>query len=85
MSSVLCNSKETDLARIPLAQVPKQAISRLLSTVLGHEVAWSYNSRLRGDVASELAAIFGQIRQGDFKYQHYRLLSLLVIKTALRC
>lgn len=55
---------------------PQKAISRLLSTLQGHEVAFNLRSKTgNGDIASELSTLFRRVRNGDFSYEHYRALS----------
>lgn len=64
-------------------QGPQKVISRLLSVLLGHEVA--LNLRLKtgnGDIASKLSTLFRRIRNSDFNYEYYRALLRLVIKQA---
>ena len=62
---------------------PQKAISRLLSALLGHEVALDLRSKTGSqDIASELSAFFRRVRNGNFKYEHYRALSRLVVKKA---
>jgi hypothetical protein len=61
-------------------QGPQKAISRLLSALLGHEVALDLRSKTgNGDIASELYTLIKRVRNGDFSYEHYRALSRLVI------
>ena len=60
-----------------------KAVSRLLSTLQGHDVALALHSKIgSGDVAWALSTLFGRVRNGDFNYEQYRPLSLLVIKNA---
>lgn len=60
-----------------------QVISRLLTTLLGHEVAFNLNSKNRnGKIAFELAMLFARVQNGGFNYEHYRALSRLVIEKA---
>ena len=62
---------------------PQKAISRLLTTLMGHEVAFNLRSKTgSGDLASELSALFRRVRNGDFNYEHCRALSRLVVKQA---
>ncbi len=62
---------------------PPKAISRLLSTLQGHEVAFGLRSKTRnGNIVSELSTLVGRVQNGDFNYEHYRVLSRLVIKEA---
>ncbi|MCJ1430243.1 hypothetical protein MMC29_008160 [Sticta canariensis] len=64
-------------------QGPLNAVSRLLNTLAGHDVALTLRSNVgTGDLASELSTLFGRVRKGDFNYQQYRPLSLLVINRA---
>ena len=64
-------------------QGPPKAISRLLSTLQGHEVALDLRSRTgHGDIASELSTLFRRVRNGDFSYEQYRALSRLILKKA---
>ena len=59
------------------------AVSRLLNTLVGHDVALTLRSKTgSGDLASELSTLFRRVRNGDFNYQQYRPLSLLVIQKA---
>ena len=61
----------------------RKTVSRLISTLLGHEVALDLQSKTgSGDVASELSALFRRVRNGNFNYEHYRALSHLVVKQA---
>ncbi|KAI9804850.1 MAG: hypothetical protein M1825_001219 [Sarcosagium campestre] len=61
----------------------QKAISRLLSTLLGHEVAFNLRSKARSEnIASELSSIIRRVQSGNFNYEHYRALSKLVIKQA---
>ena len=56
-------------------------ISRLLSTLRGHEAAFDLRSKTGyGDVASELSTLFNRVRNGDFSYEHYHELSRLVVR-----
>jgi len=51
---------------------PQKATSRLLTTLMGHEVALNLRSKTANrNVASELATLVGRIRKGDFNYEHY--------------
>ncbi len=60
-----------------------KAVSRLLHTLLGHDVSFALHSKTgSGDLVSELATLFRRVGNGDFNYQQYRPLSLLVIKNA---
>ena len=59
---------------------PSKAISRLLYTLQGHEVALNlYSKSGNEDIASELYTLFRRVRNGDFNYEHYRALTRLVI------
>ena len=59
----------------------QKAISRLLSTLLGHEVALDLRSQTSNqNVASELATLFGRIQNRDFNYEYYRSLVRLVLE-----
>ena len=61
----------------PAAQ---KAVSRLLYTLQGHEVALDLRSKFSDqNVASELATLFRRIQNRDFKYEYYRSLVRLVI------
>ncbi|RMZ85501.1 hypothetical protein DV736_g6579, partial [Chaetothyriales sp. CBS 134916] len=61
----------------------QKAISRLLSALMGAEVALGLQSKTSSrEVAAELAILFGRVRQGDFNYDHYRPLVKLVIQKA---
>ena len=63
---------------------PQKEISRLLSTLLNHEVAYNLRSKIRsGVIASELySGLFGRVLSSDFNYEPYRALSQLVIEQA---
>jgi len=62
---------------------PPKAISRLISTLQGHEVAFDLRSKTgNGSIASELSTLFGRVQKGYFNYEHYRALLRLVIKKA---
>ena len=64
-------------------QGPQKATSRLLVTLMGHEVAFNLRSETgNGDLASELSTLFRRVRNGDFNYEPYRALFRLVIKKA---
>lgn len=64
-------------------QGPLKAVSRLLSILQAHDVALTLRSKTgAGDLASELSNPFRRVRNGDFNYQQYCPLSLLVIKNA---
>jgi len=59
----------------------RKAISRLLTALMGAEVALVLRLKTSSrDVATELAFLFGRVRNGDFNYDHYRPLVKLVIK-----
>lgn len=61
----------------------QKAISRLLSALMGAEVALDLRSKPSSrDVVSELAALVRRVRKGDFSYAHYRPLVRLVIQKA---
>jgi hypothetical protein len=62
---------------------PRKAISRLLNTLEGHEVALDLQSKTgSGDIASDLSTLFRRVRNGSFNYQQYRPLARLVINKA---
>lgn len=64
-------------------QGPPKAVSRLLSTLLAHEVAFTLRSKIAaGDLASDLFTLFRRVRNGDFDYKPYLALSRLVVKKA---
>ena len=64
-------------------QEPSKAVSRLLSILQGHDVAFTLRSKTgAGVLAAELSTLFRRVRNGDFNYQQYRTLSLLVINLA---
>ncbi|MCJ1359148.1 MAG: hypothetical protein MMC33_009148, partial [Icmadophila ericetorum] len=64
-------------------QGPPKAISKLLYTLQGHEVAFDLRSKTGSrTIASELSTLFGRVQNGDFNYKHYRALSRLVINEA---
>ena len=61
----------------------QKTISRLLSALQGHDTAFKLRSKIRNDnVAAELSTLFGPIQRGRFNYQHYRVLSRLVVQEA---
>ena len=60
---------------------PQTAISSLLTTLMGHEVALNLRSKTgRGDIASDLLALRRRLRNGDFNYEYYRTLLRLIVK-----
>ncbi|KAL2047792.1 hypothetical protein ABVK25_011342 [Lepraria finkii] len=62
---------------------PRKALSRLLSTLQVHEVAFNLRSKTKSEnIASELSTLFKRVQNSDFSYEHYRTLSQLVIKHA---
>ena len=62
---------------------PQKAISRLLTTLMGCEVALDLQSKTgSGDIASDLSGLWRRVRNGNFNYEHYRALSQLVVKQA---
>ncbi|KAL9024104.1 MAG: hypothetical protein Q9196_006756 [Gyalolechia fulgens] len=62
---------------------PLKAVSKFLSTLQTHDVAFTLRSKTgAGDLASELSTLFRRVRNGDFNYHQYRPLSLLVIRKA---
>lgn len=64
-------------------QGPPKAVSILISTLLGHEVALTLRSKTgAGDLASELFNLVKRVRNGYFNYQQYRPLLRLVVKKA---
>ena len=64
-------------------QGPPKAVSILLSTLLGHEVALTLRSKTgAGDLASELYNLIKRVQNGYFNYQQYRPLLRLVVKKA---
>lgn len=64
-------------------QGPLKAVSKLLSTLQCHDVAFILRSKTgKEDLASDLSMLFRRVRNGNFSYQQYRALSLLVIKKA---
>ena len=84
VSAVLCDSQDIRPSQGSVGSIGNEAMTGLRSTLLGHEVAMELQPKTaRGDVASELAAIFGRVRRVDLNYQHYWPLSLLVIKEIL--
>lgn len=65
------------------SQDGRKAISRLLTALMGAEVALVLRLRTNNrDVAAELAILFGRVRKGDFNHDHYRPLVRLVIQKA---
>ncbi len=62
-------------------QEPRKAISKLLYTLEGHDVALDLRSNTGNrNVALDLIEVRGRIHKGDFNYEHYRALSRLVIR-----
>ena len=62
---------------------PQKVISKLIYTLQGHEVALELRSKIgNNDIASELSELFKRVRNGRYNYEHYRVLSRLVIKQA---
>ena len=62
---------------------PQKAISRLLTTLMSHEVALDLRSKTgSGDIASDLLGLRRRVRNGNFIYEHCRALSRLVVKQA---
>jgi hypothetical protein len=64
-------------------QGPRKAISKLLNTLVVHEVALDLRSKTGNrNVASDLLGVRERVHKGDFNYEHYRALSRLVIRNA---
>ncbi|OJD14653.1 hypothetical protein ACJ73_09058 [Blastomyces percursus] len=64
-----------------LGQLYRNAISKLLSALLGEEAALNIRSRISdGNVASDLAILFTGLQRANFSYNHYRRLVNLVIQ-----
>ncbi|KAL9124715.1 MAG: hypothetical protein Q9217_005981 [Psora testacea] len=64
-------------------QGPQKAISRLLSTLMGREVAFNLRSKTGNEnIASELSTLFRRVQNRNFNYEHYRAVSRLVIQKA---
>ena len=64
-------------------QGPRKAISKLLNTLEGHEVALDLRSKTGNrNVASDLLGVRERVHKGDFNYEHYRALSRLAIRKA---
>ncbi len=62
-------------------QEPRKAISKLLYTLEGHDVALDLRSNTGNrNVALDLIEVRGRIHKGDLNYEHYRALSRLVIR-----
>ncbi|KAL9098173.1 MAG: hypothetical protein Q9163_006116 [Psora crenata] len=61
---------------------PQKAISRLLTTLMSHEVALHLRSKIGGYIDSDLVELRRRVRNGNFNYEHYRALSRLVVKQA---
>jgi Fungal protein kinase len=69
-----------DGARDTRDQRPLKAVSRLLHTLMGHDVALTLRSKTGNEnLASELSTLFRRVQNNDFNYQLYRPLLLLVI------
>jgi hypothetical protein len=61
----------------------EKATSRLLSALMGSDVALYLPSRIGNrNMASDLLRVRERVQKGDFNYEHYRTLSRLVIKKA---
>lgn len=61
----------------------QKVISKLLSTLQSHEVAFNLHSTTgSNNIATELSKLFILVQSGRYNYEHYRALSLLVIKKA---
>ncbi|KJZ69251.1 hypothetical protein HIM_11354 [Hirsutella minnesotensis 3608] len=61
----------------------KKAISRLLSALMGTEVALDLRFKASGsNVVSELAVLVRRVQNGDFTYSYYRPLTKLIIHNA---
>lgn len=61
-------------------QGPQKAISRVLYTLQGHEVALDLRSKIgNSNIATELSKLFGLVQSGRYNYEHYRALSRLVV------
>ena len=59
----------------------KNTISRLLSTLLGHEVA--FNLRVKNEeISSGLITLLRRVRNGNFQYSHYQAVIRLIVKRA---
>ena len=59
------------------------AVSKLLNTLAGHDVAFTLFFKIRNEnLASELLMLFRCVQNKNFNYQQYRPLILLVIKKA---
>ena len=57
--------------------------SKLLLALIGHKAAYNLWSEISdSDIATELSKLFGLVRSGRYKYEHYRALSRLVVKRA---
>jgi hypothetical protein len=64
-------------------QGPQKAISRVLYTLQGHEVALDLRSKIgNSNIATELSKLFGLVQSSRYNYEHYRALSRLVVKKA---
>ncbi|EDN09008.1 predicted protein [Histoplasma mississippiense (nom. inval.)] len=66
-----------------LDQLYRNAISKLLSALLGEDAAYSLRSRMsNGNMASDLAHLVERLQKakGNFRYDEYRLLVRLVIQ-----
>ena len=64
-------------------QGAQKAISRLLSVLLGHEVAFDLCSKISNEnIASELSTLFRRVQNRNFIYEHYRALVRLVVRNA---
>lgn len=64
-------------------QDPRIVISQLLHVLLGNNAALGLHPDTNNvNIGSDLWMLFNQVRGGDFKYEHYRVLSRLVIEQA---
>lgn len=61
----------------------QEAISNLLLALMGHKVAFNLRSSTKsGDIAPGLSTLFRRVRNANINYEHYRVLSRLVVKKA---
>ena len=88
-STVVSYTLRNLLQMANLSQTDRAVIgSQPLDGCLNHlrdsleKVDQSYKLNSTSDLASELSTLFRRVRNGDFNYQQYRPLSLLVIKKA---
>ncbi|OJD15290.1 hypothetical protein AJ78_04439 [Emergomyces pasteurianus Ep9510] len=67
----------------PRDEICQQAISKLLTTLMGERAAFTLGSRTGDEnLASDLASLFRRLQQGHLAYDHCRALAQLVLQKA---